>query len=428
MVTTTSIISYNALLSSQELVLDTPAYTAPQCSMAVSTNGTVSDRRSGDFTKRSAQTNFPTAKLLIELILYITGIDKPKIINLLNRTLTKKSQELQPLLTNLCRFASEHACPSCVDSRPVPKTVLDSRIRLSHSETWRGFKLPVISVSNSGRLGNLMSEYSTIFALNKIYNVSTVLLPPFSKLLHKYFTGISLPTIEGSEKNEWKTLTGEFRQKRSCKTLQLAAAGLLGPTPVMFADFLMDMSLVNAFKEEVRQEFTFHKSTLEKATARLQDVKKMVQLDDKNERMTVVGVHVRLTDYQNHMNKMYKVYNITSSYEDYLRRAVGSFTSQFPNSVFLVTSDNAKQTQDMFKRFTLRNVFVMKGTADEDMCLLTLCDHNIITFGTFGFWAGYLGRGITIYPDLNDPKIEYPTSRPFYEKAQINTFVPVLFR
>ncbi|KAA0193660.1 hypothetical protein HAZT_HAZT008128 [Hyalella azteca] len=72
-------------------------------------------------------------------------------------------------------------------------------------------------------------------------------------------------------------------------------------------------------------------------------------------------------------------------------------------------------------------VLVTNGTAAEDMCLLALCHHRIMTFGTFGFWAGYLGRGTTLYPDLEYPDAPYMLTRARYTHARVTSFIPVPF-
>ena len=35
--------------------------------------------------------------------------------------------------------------------------------------------------------------------------------------------------------------------------------------------------------------------------------------------------------------------------------------------------------------------------AEEDLAILSSCNHTIMTVGTYGWWAGYLAGGITVY-------------------------------
>ena len=66
----------------------------------------------------------------------------------------------------------------------------------------------------------------------------------------------------------------------------------------------------------------------------------------------------------------------------------------------------------------------------EDMSALNQCNHSIITLGTFSFWTGYLGPGLTVYPDLGPKKPPYGEhtyflTRPNYEEAKMHDFIPI---
>ncbi|XP_018024070.1 galactoside 2-alpha-L-fucosyltransferase Sec1 [Hyalella azteca] len=128
------------------------------------------------------------------------------------------------------------------------------------------------------------------------------------------------------------------------------------------------------------------------------------------------------------MSKLFSVEDLDKSYEGYLRRAFTFFTERFDNVIFVVTSDDVVATTKMTKKLTFPNTFVSQGSAAEDMHLLTLCNHTIITFGSYGFWAGFLGPGWTAYPDMNYTGALYIQSRHFYEAAYLDDFVPILYR
>ncbi|XP_018017071.2 galactoside 2-alpha-L-fucosyltransferase Sec1-like [Hyalella azteca] len=128
------------------------------------------------------------------------------------------------------------------------------------------------------------------------------------------------------------------------------------------------------------------------------------------------------------MSTVFSVDDLDKSYEGYLRRAFNFFTARFDNVIFVITSDDVVTTTSMTKKLAFPNTFVSQGSAAEDMHLLTLCNHTIITFGTYGFWAGFLNPGLTAYPDLNYTGATYVTSRHFYEAAYLDDFVPILYR
>lgn len=54
---------------------------------------------------------------------------------------------------------------------------------------------------------------------------------------------------------------------------------------------------------------------------------------------------------------------------------------------------------DVKERAARRTIVVFSedhGT-EEDLAILSACNHTIMTVGTFGWWAGYLAGGITVY-------------------------------
>jgi len=111
----------------------------------------------------------------------------------------------------------------------------------------------------------------------------------------------------------------------------------------------------------------------------------------------------------------------------YFRRAVRYMTRKFPRDqlVFVVCSDDLHWSKQNFPDAVSREVyhvtvgrpsnasvagnrtrtnstsavvvFSERHGAEEDLAILGACNHTIMTVGTYGWWAGYLTSGITIY-------------------------------
>ena len=47
----------------------------------------------------------------------------------------------------------------------------------------------------------------------------------------------------------------------------------------------------------------------------------------------------------------------------------------------------------------LRNVTVVHGSVQQDLAQLVVCDHMILTFGSFSWWAAWLNDGDVVYFD-----------------------------
>ncbi|CAF1194612.1 unnamed protein product [Adineta steineri] len=79
------------------------------------------------------------------------------------------------------------------------------------------------------------------------------------------------------------------------------------------------------------------------------------------------------------------------------------YTSINPDSLFIVSSDDKQWCRTMLSN---RNDVVVTSdthSPSEDLAILTLCNHSLITTGTYGWWAGFLTNGQVIY-DKSYPK------------------------
>lgn len=97
-------------------------------------------------------------------------------------------------------------------------------------------------------------------------------------------------------------------------------------------------------------------------------------------RESFVSVHVRRTGYLGLSHK-YKILAM-----DYYTRAM----CLFPNSLFLIFSDDIEWCKDNF--LGDRILFSENRSGYVDMCLMTMCDHHIIANSTFSWWGAYLNK------------------------------------
>ena len=143
-----------------------------------------------------------------------------------------------------------------------------------------------------------------------------------------------------------------------------------------------------------------------------------------------IGVHIRRAD-------MVTDYKYTVADTGYFRRAVLYMTRKFPNNqlVFVVCTDELLWSKLHFSKavaysanrvtvgihgnsaignhndsYVIRTttttttttnnaivVFSEDRRAEEDLAILSSCNHTIMSVGTFGWWAGYLAGGVTVY-------------------------------
>lgn len=61
------------------------------------------------------------------------------------------------------------------------------------------------------------------------------------------------------------------------------------------------------------------------------------------------------------------------------------------------TNQSLRGNDNLFWYYISAILSKQKRSEADDLALLSLCDHNIMTVGTFGFWAAFLAGGENIY-------------------------------
>ncbi|XP_041347213.1 galactoside 2-alpha-L-fucosyltransferase SEC1-like [Gigantopelta aegis] len=149
---------------------------------------------------------------------------------------------------------------------------------------------------------------------------------------------------------------------------------------------------------QLKKQFTFKtpisnraERILRKASADFFKTQTSVGGTAKN--ITFVGIHVRRGDIVK-LN-YFKYYGYKAAPKHYIDKAMMYFTGKFINVLFVVCSDNLRWVQANIKHPNV--AFVHSRSPEVDMSVLVQCNHTIITVGTFGWWAGFLSGGITLY-------------------------------
>jgi hypothetical protein len=139
--------------------------------------------------------------------------------------------------------------------------------------------------------------------------------------------------------------------------------------------------------EVIKSLFTFNKDIKEKCYKILEPLIKQNQ--------KIVSIHMRFGDYVN--NPFYAQLSET----DYYRLAINeiyleSDIHDIPPLFLVFSDDRVRAEAAMFKlaedkNCLLANYMVINNTSEiEDLCLMTLCDKNIIANSSFSWFGAYL--------------------------------------
>jgi galactoside 2-L-fucosyltransferase 1/2 len=74
-----------------------------------------------------------------------------------------------------------------------------------------------------------------------------------------------------------------------------------------------------------------------------------------------------------------------ASSDEYVFNALEYYTTRYPNAHFIVASDDKSYCETLFRDRT--NIFLTPSSFSpgDDLITLSLCQHSIITGGTFGW-------------------------------------------
>lgn len=123
-------------------------------------------------------------------------------------------------------------------------------------------------------------------------------------------------------------------------------------------------------KEEVKKLFTFKPEIKREA---LEKIPKVF--------CDCVSIHIRVGDYAG----LQEFHPICDG--EYYVNATKQFSDD--NYYFLIFSDNIEYCKQMFGES--ENIVYIEGNSPEvDMCMMSICDHNIIANSSFSWWSAWL--------------------------------------
>ncbi|KAL3871025.1 hypothetical protein ACJMK2_039049 [Sinanodonta woodiana] len=108
---------------------------------------------------------------------------------------------------------------------------------------------------------------------------------------------------------------------------------------------------------------------------------------------TIVGVHVRRGDMT---TQYYQTMGYATATPSYLHKSMTYFREKYSNIFFIIVSDDISWCKENIK-INYDKVFSKFDDPFIDMAMLSVCDHVIITSGTFGWWGAWLAGGDVVY-------------------------------
>jgi len=158
-------------------------------------------------------------------------------------------------------------------------------------------------------------------------------------------------------------------------------------------------------ENELRVDLTFKPSIL--ATAR-RWLEEQTPEKWKGEEFVRVVIHVRRTDYN---TKYHEHDGWPMPTAGYIQRAMDLFTHCLQRVQFVVLSDDPDWCWANIKGADV--VYSNGHSAIVDMAIASLCNHTIMTIGTYGWWLAWFANGVTV-TQKNLPRNGSSLSRRLY--------------
>ncbi|XP_042210108.1 galactoside alpha-(1,2)-fucosyltransferase 1-like [Homarus americanus] len=289
----------------------------------------------------------------------------------------------------------EHGC------LPLPPKNLVHKVPLQDCSS------PHVVMHSGGRLGNKMCQFFSLYLLRHFFGIRVSIKKKMHENLSLIMKSVTVPVQDSKcfTKHTESILYGNLYNMlykaaddaRAQGTQDLISEPLL-KNSYYVSDHPCPRDLILAHRDVLHDVLAFKEDLLERARDNINNVIKSVNKTYIRENVTLITVHVRRGDYTRYLRKHY---GLTQIDELYYKHAFDYYRRRVVNPVFVVVSADHEwciqylQDKDVVVAGNKRDVLL-------DMAILTLGDHTIISYGTFGFLGAALGHGNFTYPSTSN--------------------------
>ncbi|XP_033726213.1 galactoside 2-alpha-L-fucosyltransferase 3-like [Pecten maximus] len=235
-----------------------------------------------------------------------------------------------------------------------------------------------VTFSLHGRLGNWMFAYASLLGI-AMKNNRQPFISRYSSLSSIFKLQHTMP---------WKPVCMEdFEEQYPCKYDR--STENMPRVNLTLKQYFQSWKYFEGYESEIRKEFTFWPNIYDDAR------KIFLKYKGSNSNSSIyISVHVRRTDM---MIPSSTKLGFKSAPLEYINNAMNYMRKKFTGRTitFLVVSDDYVWCK---KHLTGPDTVVIpKNHQFVDIAILSMCNHSIITTGTYGWWGAWLAGGHTVY-------------------------------
>ncbi|XP_062606816.1 galactoside alpha-(1,2)-fucosyltransferase 2-like, partial [Saccostrea cucullata] len=238
-----------------------------------------------------------------------------------------------------------------------------------------------------GGLGNNMFQYASTYGIARARNM-TIGITPTSLMFNTF--NISTRFLIGKQFCD----TAEKVVERKPCAYDKGSVHFYRKNNLNYIhkSYLQSWKYFQDVEREIREQFVFMEDVQHKARTLIETLTKPFSSNN----LTTVGVHIRRGDYK--LDKNVK-YGYTLATGEYLGRSLKYFRDRYHPLVFIVfTNPNVEDLK--WCKYHINGsdvVFAPESPREVDMCAISMCNHTVMTVGSFGWWGSFLANGTTIY-------------------------------
>ncbi|OWF37846.1 galactoside 2-alpha-L-fucosyltransferase 3-like [Mizuhopecten yessoensis] len=235
-----------------------------------------------------------------------------------------------------------------------------------------------VTFSLHGRLGNWMFAYASLLGI-AMRNNRKPFVSEHSSLSAIFKLQHTLP---------WQPVCmDDFQERYPCRYDRRTENLLL--VNLTLKQYFQSWKYFEGYEVQIRKEFTFRPDIYA-------DAKRIfLRYKGSNSNSSlVISVHVRRTDMM--ISSSTKL-GFKSAPLEFINNAMNYMRSKFSRQVitFLVVSDDYVWSSTHLTEPD--TVVIPKNHQFVDIAILSMCNHSIITTGTYGWWGAWLAGGHTVY-------------------------------
>lgn len=253
-----------------------------------------------------------------------------------------------------------------------------------------------LDIGHMGQLGNQLFEFSALYALSihlkqnivlPIENIYTVIPDQKNKIYESHLELFECFKLDQNILYSKNSIIPEHYYNQPFFHFDENFWNISPNTSIK--GYFQSEKYFSKYRNEILSCLEFHPTIVQLAN----DTLKLVSNSSE-----IVGIHVRRRDFVDH--------NIDLTSQYYLRCI--EYMNSINNFNYFIVSDDISWCKNIFSG--IKNVYFSLNTRHHvDLCILSLCHHNIICNSTFGWWGSWLNKNknrITIAPKTWFPQTD----------------------